>query len=208
YPTLFRSHLDVLDLVAAHRHQLRLEHQDVGGHQHRVHEQAGGDARIRVLARLDVPVHRRLVGMRAVEDALAGHTAQQPGQLRDLWDVRLPVEPDRVRVQAAGQPAGGDLQGRALHPGRILALDQRVVVGEEVEAFHARAAAGGDGRADGAGVIAQVRGARGGDAGEDAGGWHGGTGYERPPFYPPRPANPVAPGRTFHRMPPPRGAPP
>jgi hypothetical protein len=77
-------HLDVLDLVAAHRHLVRVEDQDVGGHQHRVHEQAGADAGIVVLALGAVLVHRRLVGMGAVEDALAGHAGQQPGQLGDF----------------------------------------------------------------------------------------------------------------------------
>ena len=43
-------HLDVLDLVAADRHLVRIEQQDVRGHQHRVHEQPGGDAGIVVLA--------------------------------------------------------------------------------------------------------------------------------------------------------------
>ncbi len=43
-------HLDVLHLVAAHRHLVRLEHQDVGAHQHRVHEQAGADVGVRVVA--------------------------------------------------------------------------------------------------------------------------------------------------------------
>lgn len=31
-------HLDVLELIASDRHRMRLEHQDIGRHQHRVHE--------------------------------------------------------------------------------------------------------------------------------------------------------------------------
>ncbi|KAG0733259.1 hypothetical protein G6F23_013522 [Rhizopus arrhizus] len=91
-------HFDVLDLVAAHRHLVGLEDQDVGSHQHRVHEQAGADACILVHAFLAVLVHRRLVGMRAVEDALAGDGGQEPHQLGGLADVALAVEPHVFRV--------------------------------------------------------------------------------------------------------------
>jgi hypothetical protein len=48
-----------------------------------------------------------------------------------------------------------------------------VVVGQEVEALDAGLAAGGDRRADGAGVVAEVGRARGGDPGEDALDSHG-----------------------------------
>src|SRR6185312_9832931 len=68
-----------------------------------------------------------------------------------------------------GQPARRDLQSRALDARGIVALDQRVVVGEEEERVDIRAPAGGDRRADRARVVAQVRGAGGGDAGEDSG---------------------------------------
>src|SRR5690606_15006813 len=121
-----------------------------------------------VLAGLAVAVVGRLVGVGAVEQALAGDAGQQPGQFGGLGDVALAVEPRLLRVQPAGQPGGGDLQRRALHPRRVLDLDQGVVVGEEVEALGAGIAAGGHRRADGADVVAQVRGTGRGDAGEDA----------------------------------------
>ena len=165
-------HLDVLHLVAAHRHLVRVEQQDVGGHQHRVHVQAGGDARILVLARIAVAVGRGLVSVRAVEQALAGHAGEQPGELGGLGDVGLTVEALPFRVQPAGQPRRRDLQGRALHARRILHLDQRVVVGQEVETLHARRPARGQRGPDRAHVVAQVRSAGGGDAGEDAGDCH------------------------------------
>ncbi|MNI64710.1 hypothetical protein D3C73_1201710 [compost metagenome] len=113
-------HLDVLDLVTAHRYLVGLEDQDVGRHQHRVHEQAGADTCVLVLAFLTVLVHRCLVGMGTVEDALAGDGGQEPHQLGGLADVALAVEPHVFRVQATGQPAGGDLQGRALGALRVL----------------------------------------------------------------------------------------
>src|SRR5690606_41587316 len=93
--------------------------------------------------------------------SLGRHAGQQPGQLGNLGDVRLAIEGGLVGVQAAGQPGGGDLQARTLDARRVVALDQRVVVGQEVEGVHVAGAAGDDGRADGAGVVAQVRGARG-----------------------------------------------
>ena len=162
------GHLHVLDLVAADRHLVGVEHQDVGGHQHRVAEQAHGHAGVRVFAGLDVLVHRRLVGVGAVEQTLARHAGEQPGQLGDFGDVRLAIEGRAIGIQAAGQPGGGNFQARALDACRVVALDQRVVVGQEVEGIHVGGTAGDDRRADGAGVVAQVRGAGGGDAGKDA----------------------------------------
>jgi hypothetical protein len=107
-------HLDVLDLVAAHGHLVGVEHQDVGRHQHRVHEQAGGDVRVGVGAGGSCSCPPSLVGMGAVEHALAGDAGQQPGQLGDFGDVGLAVEGHALGVQARGQPAGGDLQRGAL----------------------------------------------------------------------------------------------
>lgn len=163
-------HFDVLDLVAPDRHLVRVEDQDIGRHQHRIHEQACGNAGILVLAIGAVPVHRRLVGMRAIEDALAGHAGQQPHQLGGLGHIGLPVEPHLVRVQAAGQPGGGDFQCRTLRACRVLRLDQAMQIGQEIEALRIGACTGLDGRADRTHVIAQMRGAGGGDAGKDTGG--------------------------------------
>ena len=163
-------HLHVLDLVTTDRHLLRVEHQDVRRHQHRIAEQAHGHAGIRVFALFDVLVHRRLVGVGTVEQALAGDAGEQPAQLGNLGDVGLAVEGRLVGIQAQRQPGGCDFQARALNARRIIALDQRVVVGEEVEGVHLRVATGNDGRADGASVVAQVRCAGGGDTGKDTGG--------------------------------------
>ena len=121
-----------------------------------------------ILAGLGVGIDRRLVGVRAVEQALGGDAAQEPGQFGDLGDVGLAIEPDLVRIEPQRQPGCGDLQGRALHPLGLLALHQRVVVGQEIERLHARLHAGADRGPDRAHVVAQGRGAGGGDAGEDA----------------------------------------
>ena len=162
-------HFDVLDLVAAHRHLVGLEDQDVGGHQHRVHEQAGVDARVIVLLLGAVLVYCGLVGVGTVEDALARHAGQEPGQLRDFGNVGLAVEPHLVRVQPGSQPGRGDFQGGALGTRRILRLDQAVQVGQEIETFRIAGLAGRDGGTHRTHVVPQVRGAGGGDAGKDSG---------------------------------------
>ena len=57
---------------------------------------------------------------------------------------------------------------RALHALGLLALHQRVVVGEEIERLDVRAPARSDRGPDRAHVVAEVRAAGGGDAGQDA----------------------------------------
>ncbi len=80
-----------------------------------------------------------------------------------------PVEGHPLDIQATGQPGRGDFQTRALDALRVIAFDQGVVVGQEVEGVGVGVLAGQDRRADGTGVVAQVRRAGGGDAGEDTG---------------------------------------
>ena len=164
------GHLDVLDLVTPHRHLVGVEHQDVGGHQHRVAEQAHGDALVRILVAGGLVLgHRRLVGMGAVHQPLGADAGEHPGQLGDLGDVRLAIEDGVVGIQAQGQPGGGDLQARLLHPARVLALDQRMQVGEEVVGLDVGVLARLDGGLDGADIVAEVGSTGGGDAGENAG---------------------------------------
>ena len=147
-------HLDVLHLVAPHGHLVCLEHQDVGAHEHGVHEQAGGHAVVLLAPGRLVLVLRGLVGVGAVEQAFAGHAGQQPGQFGDFRNIGLAVEDHLLRVQAGSEPAGRDLQRGALDAHRVLALDERVVVGQEVEALHAGPQARLDRGANGAHVVA------------------------------------------------------
>ena len=135
-------HLDVLDLVAAHGHLVGIEDQDVGPHEHGVHEEARGHAVVRLAAGGGVLVLRGLVGVRAVEQALAGHAGEQPGQLGRFGDVGLAVEGDLLGVEPCGQPAGGDFERGALDARRVFTLDERVVVGQEIKALHTGAQAG------------------------------------------------------------------
>ncbi len=153
-------HLDVLRLVAADRNPVRIEQQDVGRHQDRVAVQPHRDAGVRILAGLEVGVERGLVGVGAVHLPLGGDAGQQPGQFGRLGDVALAIEAHPLRIESGGQPGGGDLEPRALDAHRIVALDQRVVVGQEEEALDIRLAAGRDGRTDRADIVAQVRACR------------------------------------------------
>jgi hypothetical protein len=86
----------------------------------------------------------------------------------NLGDVALAVERRPVGVQPGGDPGGRDLQPRRLDAVRLIALDQCVVIGHEEKALHPRLAAGFDAGAHRADVVAEVQGAGGGDAGEDA----------------------------------------
>ena len=93
-------HFDVLHLIAPHRHMVGVEHQNVCTHQHGVHKQASAHVRVRVGTGCGVFVHRGFVGMRAVEDAFAGHAGQKPGEFGDFGDVGLAVEHHALGVQA------------------------------------------------------------------------------------------------------------
>ena len=165
-------HFDVLDLVASDRHLVGVEDQDVGRHQHRVHVEARVDRGVRVFALRGVLVDRGLVRVRAVEQTLRGHAGEHPCEFRDLGNVRLPIERHARGIESAGQPCGRDFQPRTRDAHGIVALDQRVVIGEEEECVVAAAQAGRDRGPDRADVVAEVRRAAGGDAGEVAGG-HG-----------------------------------
>ena len=115
----------------------------------------------------EVGIDGRLVGVRAVHQPLGADAVENPGQLRHFGDVGLAVEGDGFGVKAAGEPGGGDGERRAVDLFRIVAFDDAVVVGEKEEGFFTAGAAFGDGRADGADVVAEVGDAGGGDAGQD-----------------------------------------
>ena len=169
-------HFNVLDLVAPDRHLVRLEHQNIRRHQHRVHEEAGRDVGVRLVACCVIFVHRSFVSVRAVEHAFAGHASQQPGQLGDFRNVRLAVKGHALRVQTGGQPGGGNLQRGLLDAFGLAHFDQRVVVGQKVKALHAGRQAGTHCRAHCAHVVAQMGCARSGDAGQYAQFAHGCSG--------------------------------
>ena len=116
--------------------------------------------------------------MGAVEQPLAGDAGQIPAQLGNLGQVGLAVEEHPLGVEPGRQPAGRDLQRRAADALGLGALDEPVQVGQEEEALDPGIPAGSDGRPDRPGIVAQVRAAGGGDAGEDTGQGRRGCGHD------------------------------
>jgi hypothetical protein len=156
-------HLDVLDLVLAHGHEVRVVREDVGRHEDRVGEQA--HVGLEPLGELV------LVAVGAFEQPHARHAGQEPRQLADLLHVALAEEDGALGVEAQRQVG----QRHVAHGlAQLLGLarrSQRVVVRDEVVPAQPGALLQGDVLPDGAEVVAEVRSAAGLDAGEH--GLHG-----------------------------------
>jgi len=163
-PGQVAADLDVLDLIAPHRHQVGIDDQDVGRLQDGIVVDAdvGGPALV-----LEVLVGDALVG--EVHRALA---AQQPRQFGDLGQVVLAVERDPLGIEPEGQMVDRDLPDRCPQRLGIAVGGQRVVAGDEDVEFVVVLQL--QELADRAAVVAEVELAGGADAGEDAG--HGGAG--------------------------------
>ncbi len=115
----------VLLLVLADRNALGLEHQDVGGHQDRVREQAVvGDEPLGDLV---------LVGMAALEESHAGDVREDPGEFGDLRDVRLHPKGAAFGVETQGQEIRRGLEGLGPEFGAAALGGQSVVVDDEAE---------------------------------------------------------------------------
>ena len=78
-------------------------------------------------------------------------------QLRDLGDVRLPVEVGMIRIQTERHPRRSDFESRAADPVRVLVLRQRMVVRKEVEVLRRAVPARLDAGTDCAHKVADVR---------------------------------------------------
>jgi hypothetical protein len=157
--------LEVLQLIVADRHVGRAVDEDVGGHEHRVGEEADVDV---------VLLPRRLVLElgHAAELAELGRAVQDPGELAVLRHRRLAEEERLVRIDPAGEQVDGHLVHAGRHLVRGVALGDGVVVDDGVDAavrLHQP-----DPVADRAQVVADVELAGGLDPGEDDGavGWH------------------------------------
>ena len=109
-------HLEVLLLVLADRHDVRVELQDVGRHQHRV----GEEPVIGLHALRDLV----LVGVRALEQAHRRHRREQPRELARLGQVRLAVEHRALRVE----PAREVVERHLAHEAPALARASRTLV--------------------------------------------------------------------------------
>ena len=128
------GHFKVLNLVLAHRHFVGFEHQDVGGHEHRIAEKAHVDALVGVFGFEGfVVLDRGLVGMGAVHQSFGRHACQYPGQLGNFRDIGLAIENRAIGIQPQGQPGGGHFQGRLSQYLGVVAFHQGVVIGQEVK---------------------------------------------------------------------------
>ena len=81
-------HFDMLFLIAPHRHLGGTEHQDIGGHQHRVTVKRHRDPLVLVgVAVFQVRLHGSLVRMCPIHQPFGCDTREKPHKLRDLRDV-------------------------------------------------------------------------------------------------------------------------
>ena len=162
-------HFDMLDLVASDGNFVGVEHEDVGSHQNRITEQTHFHTEIRIfLIVFCICLYSGFVGMGAVHQTLGGDAGQNPVQFHHFGNVALAVEGGALGVESAGKPSGGNGLGGLVNHLRLVAFNDAVVVGEEKEGFGIGILRRADGRADGADVVAQMRDAGGGYAGEDA----------------------------------------
>ena len=117
------GHLDVLLLVLADGHEVRVVDQDVGGLEHRVGEEA-------VVTRLSRR-HLVLVRVAALEEPHRRHRREHPGELGDLGDVRLAEQHRPLGIEAAGQVVEGDGVGVGPPGGAVAHAVHRVVIRDE-----------------------------------------------------------------------------
>ena len=156
----------MLHLIAAHRYFVRVKHQDVGGHQHGVTEQAHGDAIIRLNASRFVFIDRRFIRVGTVHQALAGHTAQHPGQFRNFWNIGLTVERYFFHIQATSNPSRRDSAAGDGYALRVVTFDQGVVISHEEKCVDIGLLASTDSRTNRPSIVAQVWNTGRGNAGQ------------------------------------------
>ena len=149
--------LQVLCLVGPDGHLVGVEAEDVGGHQDRIAVQAHVDAVIWISARFGVGGDRRLVGVRAVEQALGGHVAQQGREPRDRRHPALAVHVHVGAIEPARQQCGGQPLRPIGQRGRIGMAVERVQVGDEHMDVPVLVGGKASQGPDRAGVVAQVQ---------------------------------------------------
>ncbi len=146
---------DVLFLVAAHGDEVGIVNQNVGGHKDRIGEDAmvGGNAVGDFI----------LVAVASFEQAHRGDGGEYPGQFGDGRHVGLPEQERFRRVESAGQEIQRDVQGVLAALGGVEEGGHGMVVGDEIESL--ALVLQFDGGFHHAKIIAQVKSARGLDAG-------------------------------------------
>ncbi len=152
------GHFHMLNLVLADRHLVRAEHQDVGGHQHRVTEQGHRHALVGIArAAVLVILHRGLVCVGPIHQALRRHAADNPGEFGYLGNIGLTIKHRLVGIEPECEPGSRHLERRLPQQCGILVFDQRMVIGKEIERIGICRMACRDSRTDGTCVIAEMR---------------------------------------------------
>jgi hypothetical protein len=122
--------LEVLALVVAHRHPVRVVGEDVGGHEHRVVEQP--DAHRLVPARA-FPVGLVLELGHPAQLAHGGHAVEDPGELGVLAYVALHEQGAALRVESGREQEHHGAPGGVGEGGRLVGHGHRVEVDDAVE---------------------------------------------------------------------------
>ena len=154
------GHLQVLQLVFAYGHKIRIVQQNVRGHQHGVREQA--------------PVHvlqpiRLVLETVGERQALVREKAiQVPREFGHFCDIALAVEDRSLGVEAKREPGSGHRVGIFPQRRSVLDLRQGVHIGDEQERLVFRLVSEVNGGPNGAEQVAQMGGACALYAGEDA----------------------------------------
>ncbi len=117
----------MLLLVLSDRNDLRAVDQNVGGLKHGVREQP--------VARAQALGHLVLVRVTPLQQAHGRHAGQDPRQLGNLGNIRLPEENRPCRVQAQRQITQRDLLSQTADLLGVAQTGQGMVICNEIEAF-------------------------------------------------------------------------
>ena len=160
---------EVLLLVLAHRHDVRVEEQDVRGHQHRIGEQAVIDRAFVAIRQLRDLV---LVAVTTPQQAHWRDRRKHPRELGDFSHVGLPPKNAAGGIEAAREEIQRDIERELPALRGVRERRHRVVVRDEIERLALLLELdGGQHRPE---VVAQMQRARGLDAGQNS---HGARAY-------------------------------
>ncbi len=132
-PGYITCHFNVLDLVAPYRHLVGVKHQNIGGHQNGIGIQPHSDAKIRVITVSNIRIDRCFVGMRAIHQPFGCHAGQYPAELWNFWHIGLAIKNRIIHVQPQSQPGGSNFAGGLMNQIRLLALNQRMKIGQKIK---------------------------------------------------------------------------
>ena len=120
-------HLNVLNLIVAHRNELRFVNQNVRRHQQRIIKQAhGGFQPLRDFV---------LVAVRAFKQAHAGDAGEQPRQFLNFRHVTLPEEHGLRRIESQRQIIHRHAADIIAQARAVVHRRQGVKIGDEIKAF-------------------------------------------------------------------------